>query len=316
MSIKKDEIVFIINPVSGGGKTGKLWPEIEKKIRQKFVNITVLFTKKKAEAVSLSRKCVIAKVPIIVSVGGDGTISEVASGFIGANNKPIEKPSAKSTALGILPMGSGCDLIRTLQIPNNVDKALDIILQGKRKIIDMGMVTFKNYQKKTEKRPFINISDVGIGAQVMHIFDKQDKKWGPFISYQSATLRGVLQYKNKHFKIYLDNKLIKDQIMHSVIVANGKYFGSGMKVAREAELDDGYFNAILIDKISTIKFLMLLPFLQRGIYAKIKEINMYKVKNIKIETNSNAFIELDGEQLGTAPAEFQMINSAVSVFVP
>jgi len=308
--------LFIINLNAGAGKIKKIWPKIENKIKENFKDYSVQYTERKGHAIELSRNAVKKKIPLVIAAGGDGTISEAASGFMDENGKPLQKPSAKSSVLGILPVGSGCDFIRTLGIPNDINKAMDIILKGNRKIIDMGRVTFKNHENKTETRTFINISDTGIGAQVMHVFDRQTNLWGPFISYQAATLRGLMQFQNKHFKITLDKKKIKDEIANTVLIANGRYFGSGMKVAPGAQLDDGLFDVIILDKMSKFKMLLKMPALQRGRYEGIKEINAYKAKIIKIETEPKAFIELDGEQLGTTPAEFEMIKSAIAVIAP
>jgi len=308
--------LFIINPNAGSGKIKKIWPKLEVQIKQKIKDYSVEFTKKKGHAIELSRKAVQKKIPLIIAVGGDGTVSEIAGGFLDKNQKPIQKPSVKSTALGIIPIGSGCDFIRTLEIPNDAEKSLKIILKGKRNIIDMGTAVFKNHANKTEKRSFINISDAGIGAQVMHVYDRQTKFWGPFITYQTATLRGLKQYTNKYFKITLDKKVIKDEVANSVLIANGQYFGSGMRVAPDAKLDDGFFDIIILDKMGRLKMLLKMPALQRGKYEGIKEINVYKAKNVKIETRPDAFIELDGEQLGTTPVEFQIVPKALPVIVP
>ncbi|MDH5719617.1 MAG: diacylglycerol kinase family lipid kinase [Spirochaetia bacterium] len=310
------KILFIINRHAGSGKADKKWPKIEKKIKENFKDYSIVFTEKKGHAVEISRKAVQKKIPLIVAGGGDGTISETAAGFIGKNGKPLQTPSARSTMLGILPLGSGCDFIRTLNIPNDIEKSLEIIKKQKRRIIDMGTASFINHQGKKEKRPFINISDAGIGAQVMHVFDGQTKVFGAFISYQLATLRGLIQFTNKHFKIVIDNKKIKDEPANTVLIANGKYFGSGMKVAPDAKIDDGFFDVIVLDKMSRLKMLLKMPALQKGKYKGIKEINLYKAQKVKVETTPKAYIELDGEQLGATPIEFEIIKSAIPVIAP
>lgn len=312
---RQESAVFIVNPQAGGGKSERQLNDLLAEIKSIYGNAKILFTERKLHAVELSRAAVESGAELVVAVGGDGTISEVASGFFDEKGKPL-KSLKQAPALGILPAGSGSDYAKTLGIPRSSAIALQILQTQQTKPVDAGLIDFVGTDGRQTKRIFINIADVGIGGEVVDILDRQGKGLGAFLSYQLATLRGLIGYQNKHLRITLDKTQKFEGTYNGVIVANGQYFGSGMKIAPNAICDDGLFDVVMLGEMSKVEMVAKMPKLRTGTHIFEKNITVHRAKHVRIESDSKALLDLDGEMPGECPAEFTILPSALKVVVP
>jgi len=311
-------MVFIVNPASAMGKTKRAWSRLEPMALEKFPQCEVLFTTKKGHALELSRKAIKEQANAVIAVGGDGTISEVSGGFTNDTGRLFQK-GKHITKLGIIAAGSGSDFVKTIALPKSHNEQLSVIQRGKTQTIDLGFASFVDYENQTKTRTFINNADVGIGAEVMNLLEKEGKKFGSWLSYQLATLRSLISYQNKELKLTISKSDTRQGIFNGVVVANAKYFGSGMKIAPDANLSDQLFDVILLKEMSKIEMIMKLPKLQKGSHIYEKEVEVVRTKSIKIESTNEskkAFIEFDGEPLGQCPVTFSIIPKAIDIFVP
>ncbi len=312
---RSEAAVFIVNPQAGGGKSSKQLKSLLNEIQSIYGNAKILFTEEKLHATTLAREAVKAGAELIVAVGGDGTISEVAAGFFDASGKAL-KPIKQAPALGIVPAGSGSDYARTLGIPRSSALALQILQTKRTQVVDAGLVEFQALDGKKTKRVFINIADIGIGGEVVEILERQGKKLGSFISYQIATVRGLLGYKNKTLELTLDKKVHLDGVYNGVIVALGKYFGSGMKIAPHAELDDGFFDVVLLGDLTKMQMVAKMSKVRKGTHILDKGVSVHRAKHVSIKTNDRALLDCDGEMPGQCPASFTILPQALKVVVP
>jgi YegS/Rv2252/BmrU family lipid kinase len=307
--------VFIINPQAGGGKSAQELKELLAEIEAVYGNAKIVFTERKLHATELAREAVKTAAELIVAVGGDGTISEVAAGFFDEEGKAM-KPVRQAPALGILPAGSGSDYARTLGIPRASAIALQILQTKKTKTVDAGLVEFVGLNGQKTKRIFINIADVGIGGEVVDILERQGKRLGSFLSYQLATLRGLIGYKNKNLEITIDKKQKFDGTYNGIIVALGKYFGSGMKIAPNAEPDDGYFDVVMLGDMSKLEMVAKMQKVRNGSHIFDKKVTVHRAKHVSIRADARALLDCDGEMPGECPAEFTILPAALKVVVP
>ena len=307
------DFLFIVNPFAGAGKSQKKWPEIENKILKMFDHIEVIITTKRGEATEISRNGILRGIKCIVAVGGDGTISEVASGFFNEKGKLLKKPGPNSPVLGIIATGSGSDLIKTLKIPRKIDEVLKLLAEQKTGIIDMGLVKFKNFQGKNQTRPFINVADIGIGGEVIEILEKQGKGIFPAVSYYLATLKGLIRYKNKHVQITIDKKRNLSGEYNAVIVANAKFFGGGMMIAPNADPHDGFFDVVMIHGMNKREMLTSFSKIRSGKHIFHDKVDVVRARHIRVDSKERALLDLDGELPGECPVEFLMVPKAISV---
>ena len=296
---------IIINPESDKGRTGRRWKLIKEALGSFFKEYRCEFTEKPYHATEISRAAIKDGTELIVGIGGDGTMNEIANGFF--DSDCILNPE---TSLGVIPAGTGSDFSRSLNIPQSYTNALEIITQVPSYNIDAGKVRFSDHGGRSCERYFLNNSDFGIGGEVgrhMNLRKMKKKK----SSYFRSTLATFLNYKNKRLCIKIDGtELPEDQYMMGAI-ANGKIFGKGMKAAPDAKLDDGLFDILLVKSMRFIDFLRTVRKLYTGTHLPHPRIDLWRGRKVEVtaspEETRPVFIEVDGEQLGQAPVIFDIL---------
>jgi diacylglycerol kinase (ATP) len=300
---------FIVNPQSNKGRTGKRWQHIKEALSAFFKEFKYEFTEKPLHAIEISRSAIKDGSELIVAIGGDGTVNEIANGFF--ENLKIINPQ---TILGLIPSGTGCDLSRSLKIPNRLKHALEVITQAPSALIDIGQTTFVNHLGQQEERMFLNVGDFGVGGEVVkRVNDNRMKRRAS--SYLKCLLSVFFNYRNKKIKIKIDgNDIPQDEYLIGA-VANGKIFGKGMKIAPNAKLNDGYFDIILIKGMKSWQFLLNAYRLYSGTHLSLPQISLIQGKKIEADSfeGDEVLIELDGEQLGRLPANFEILPSRIPI---
>src|SRR5437879_8265024 len=191
-------ILFIVNPSSGGGKAGREWAGIESWLPSSGLPYEVAFTTRPFEATEMAQKAVLESRPVIVAVGGDGTLNEVVNGFF-RNGAPIPTTSK----LAMVPLGTGGDFRRTLRIPVDPRQAIDVLRGGMVRRLDAGCVTYQTGEGTTAVRHFINIADAGLGGDVVFTVGNGTTRFGS-AAYRSGGLRALMSFKNKPMTVDID----------------------------------------------------------------------------------------------------------------
>lgn len=294
----------IVNPESNKGRTKRRWKQIKEALKTFLKEFRYEFTEKPFQAIEISRSAIKEGTELIVGVGGDGTINEIANGFY--ENEKIINPE---TVLGIVPSGTGCDLMRSLNIPLNLKNALRVITQAPSSWIDIGKVKFKSNDGLDQKRFFLNVADFGIGGEVVKKVNENRMK-RKASSYFRCLLSTFMAYKNKKVKIKIDgNELPIDEYLVGTI-SNGKIFGKGMKIAPQAKLDDGFFDVVLVKGMKFLEFFRNVWKIYAGSHLSHPKISLIRGRKIEAYPEANkedVLIELDGEQLGKLPAIFEVV---------
>ncbi len=293
----------IVNPESNKGRTRQRWKYIKEGIKVFIKEFKYEFTEKPLQAIEITRDAIKSGSDLIIGVGGDGTMNEIANGFF--EDRKIINPEA---TLGIVPSGTGCDFTKSLNIPSGLKNALKVITQARSALIDIGKVTFKNHSGKDSERFFVNISDFGIGGEVVRKVNQKrmDRK---ATSYLRCLISTMIQYRNKRLRIRInDRELLVDDYLAGV-VANGRIFGKGMKIAPSAKLDDGLFDFVLIKAMKFLEFCRHGWKIYTGSHLSVPKISLIRSEKIEAlpEGNEEVLIELDGEQLGKLPAIFEIV---------
>ncbi len=294
----------IVNPESNKGRTKRRWNQIREALKTFLKEFKYEFTEKPFQAIEISRDAIKEGTELIVGVGGDGTINEIANGFY--ENQRIINPD---TVLGIVPSGSGCDLVRSLNIPLNLRKALGVITQAPSSWIDIGRVHYRNHSGEEEERYFLNVADFGIGGEVVKKVNENRMK-RKASSYLRCLLSTFFSYKNKRVRIKIDGEELPIEEYLVGTVSNGRIFGKGMKIAPQAKLDDGLFDVVLVKGMKVMEFLRNVWKIYTGSHLSHPRITLIRGSRIEAypeEEDKDILIELDGEQLGKLPAAFEVI---------
>ncbi len=300
----------IVNPESDRGRTRKKWEQIKEALKTFIKEFKYEFTEKPAQATEISRAAIREGSEMIVGVGGDGTINEIANGFF--DGKTLINPQA---VLGIVPSGTGCDFSKSLHIPSSLKPALNVLTQAPSLAIDIGKANFLAHSGYKEERYFLNVADFGFGGEVLERMNRNKAK-RKATSYFKSTLATFFYYRNKTIKLKIDNNDIPKGEYLIGAISNGRIFGKGMKIAPDAKLDDELFDIVLVKGMKVREFLMNVWRIYAGTHLSHPKILLHRGKKIEAipeDTNEDVLIEIDGEQVGKLPATFEIVPRSIPV---
>ena len=227
------------------GATGREWPGIKSLARDRLGSFQSYITTGPGDATRLTRQVLGEGTDVVVCVGGDGTLNEVVNGFMGEKG-----PIRSESVLGFIPRGTGCDFIKTVRIPKDLNRALDLIVDRHARPLDLGRLEYSDHQGRPDYKYFHNVTSFGLGGEVDERVNRTTRVFGGFVSFLWATLVSLLIYDKKRIHIHVDNGKDWEVTCWNVAVANGQYHGGGMWIAPEARVDDGFFEVTIMGDLS------------------------------------------------------------------
>ena len=305
-------LIAIVNPASANGKTGREWQKIESTLERVLGHkFETCFTEGQNHATEIARESLTKGTEIVIVVGGDGTVNEVVNGFMGEKG-----PLRTGAALAYIPRGTGCDFVKTVSIPRELDKAMDLIDCSQDRLIDLGKLKYRDHNGRPSLRYFHNITSFGLGGEVDERVNRSSKACGGFISFIWATLISILTYDKKRIHLKIDNGLEQRVTSWNVVAANGQYHGGGMWVAPDATVDDGLFHVIVIGDLSLPEVFWNLPKLYTGKILQVKKVSGFEAKRVEAYSDQRVLLDVDGEQLGQLPVVIEMVPGALPLIMP
>jgi len=290
-----EKITVIVNPISGGRKDKtELLKIVSDYFSQNGNRVTLKTTSQRGDATKFAQQAVRDSDDLVVVVGGDGTINEVASGLVGSE-----------VAMGIIPMGSGNGLARTLRIPQNIEKACKLISEGDRVKIDTG---------KANGRFFALVAGVGFDAAVGKRFDEHHKRGA--ISYFYIGIKEFFLYKPETVKISFDEQLFEVEPF-LIAAANGQQYGNNAIIAPDAKLNDGFLDITIIHYTSTFQIIRGLPKLFSGRLRRYPNADFYKTKSVRIQRSGPGVLNIDGEPVDEKSViEISILPKSLKIIAP
>jgi diacylglycerol kinase (ATP) len=298
------DTVFLVNPASGNGATGKRWPELAHRASLLGLSGETLLSERPGHLIELARRAVDDGAKVVVAVGGDGTLNEVVNGVAG-----------RDVELATIPLGTGMDFGRTYGIPTKFEAAVRVALGGTKRTIDAGRVRFRTWDGDDAERWFANVGSVGMSGAVAQRANGMTKVLGGKATFFYALTRVFLEWENTDVTVKLDDGTRYGR-MHDVVVANGAWHGGGMKLAPDASPDDGLFDVVLIGDIGKVDFLTTAPKIYKGRHVAHAKVDVVRSKRVDVDAQERLPIELEGEQVGTTPAVFEVVPGALTIRVP
>jgi YegS/Rv2252/BmrU family lipid kinase len=285
-------LVLLVNPSSGGGRALKLLPRVEAVLDARRVPFRVVRTKSLEHGVTKALAAVEAgELPVVVS--GDGMIGAVGGAMAGGE-----------TPLGIVPVGRGNDLARVLGIPTEPEEAIEIVLGGHTRTIDVG---------EANGHRFLGIASAGFDSDANRIAN--ESRLGGNLVYAYAALRALVAWKPARFTIAIGDQRTRLE-GYSVVVANNSAYGGGMYVAPDADLEDGEFDVVTIAKVRKLRFLSNLPKVFKGTHVNNDEVQVVRASRLSLSASRPFAVYADGEHLTDLPADLRVIPRALRVLVP
>lgn len=278
-------MLFIVNPISGKRRKTKIIEYLRSQ------NLKVVFTEYAGHAEILAR---VAQERIIVAVGGDGTVNEVARGIVGTDK-----------VLGIIPCGSGDGLALHLGISRRFKTAVNTILNGKVETIDSGTINDK---------PFFSICGVGFDAIVSEKFAKSGKR-GLF-NYINIGLKTLQKYEPEQYHIDIDGNAF-DTKASMITVGNSSQWGNNAQIAPLADIKDGLLDIVIVDKINGIGMPLMAAQLMTGHLDKNGRVHCYRGRHIKISRPVEGPAHADGDWFTTGQVlDIHILPHSLKILVP
>lgn len=295
------KIFYINNPEAYSGNGAKSFSVVKNEFEKRNADCHAVQTKYAGEATEIVAKLNFENYDALVVAGGDGALFETINGYF-ANN------SAKRIPVGVIPVGRGNAFARDLGLhPLKISEAVETIFAGKTKMVDVGL-----FKTNNNKYYFINILGFGFVTDVAKAAFRL-RAFG-HLSYIFGVLFRTIFLKSYNLKIEADGKFYERENVFAEI-SNTRYTGKDFLMAPTAIIDDGLLDITLLNKLSRLKILQALPKIFTGDHIKMKEVESFKAKKIKIETSPAKLLTPDGQLMGSTPIEIECLQKAIEVFV-
>ncbi|MEW6307974.1 MAG: diacylglycerol kinase family protein [Bacillota bacterium] len=288
-------MTVVVNPVAGHNRGQRAGEAVSRLLAQRGIPHTCVYTEHPGHATELARAAVAGGASVVASVGGDGTLHEVVNGLVGGR-----------ATLGVVSCGTGNDFARTLGLPVDPLHALEVVLSGVRRRLDLGRVN---------DRYFINVAGVGFDAEACVRVNRYSKRITGKLPYLAAVLATLASYRCAPAELVIDGVPMQADVF-LVSVGNGKYYGSAMMMCPGAEMDDGLLDVVVGDGVGRLEALRLLPKVYSGTHVSHRKVKVYRAKEISVRPQSPLSVQADGEVIGRTPAVFSVAPGALDVLCP
>lgn len=292
MEVRKT--ITIINPKSGTSKKNGIQETINKFFKKNNIENQIIVTEYAGHAEKIAKEFA-DKVDVIVAIGGDGTVNEIARSLIDSE-----------TALAIIPSGSGNGLARDLRIPMKISSALKTITTGEKKTIDYGIIN---------GHPFFCTCGTGFDASVSLKFADSNKRG--FLTYIEKTLTEWLNYSPTEYILTIDGKETKKIKAFLIACANASQYGNNAYIAPQANITDGIMDVIILEPFSVVDIPALVLQLFTKTLDKSNHIKTLRCSKLHISSGKQNPAHFDGDPIVfDNDIDIEIIGEKLKVVVP
>lgn len=294
---------LIVNPRAGDGRVRRTLPALLTALTHQGLVYQVVETAGPADAAHQARRALDEGLRYLVAVGGDGTVNGVVNGMF-TDGRPV----APDAVLGVAAAGSGCDLVRTFGLDRAPEVLAPYLASPATMPVDVGVVQCRATDGQPVERLFLNIAEVGYGAEVVRAADRLPRRLSR-LRYLLAAWSAIARLDRTPARLEVDH-FTRDLDLVELVVANGQFFGGGMKVAPRALVDDDRFNVLAFTGRPSQVFGLTIQ-LYQGEHLPHPEIVEYQSSTVTLTPAEPMLVEVDGELIGTTPARFSLLPRAL-----
>ena len=288
---------IILNPAAGKARD----PEDVVARLARVPNGEIRISNKPGSAARFASAALRKGCDLVVAAGGDGTLNEVING-IGEN--------LGDARVGLIPLGTGNDFARTIGVPDDLEAAIDLILAGETRAVDLVRVT------SDEVRYFVNVSAGGFSGLVDEKLTPEMKKtWGP-LAYLRGAAAALSELRAYRTTLAFDNSESLTLDLYNVVVANGRYVAGGTLIAPEASIDDRLLDIVLIPQRSAPELALLAAQVAMGTHLTSDAIVFRRAAQLTVNSKPGMWFNVDGELVGNEPARFEILPGALRFIAP
>lgn len=317
--------LFIINPACGTRRAGLEIDDLLARVGRLYGEVAVRYTERRGDAAHFAFAGVVAGHPLVVAVGGDGTFSEVANGVLKAGDE--SRAGGESAfaddlpAVGMVSIGTGGDVRRTLGIGPGVGGALDALAAGRDRHIDVARAEFRGPDGEPVRRYFVNVLSAGVGGLVDHYIDSMPSFIGGRVGYFLAALGAVALGKEGRVQVRAEwQGGNREETLPAYLLAicNGRWFGGGMDVAPMARVDDGRLEVVTITAPNKLFIIKRIQSVYAGRHLDIPTVHHFPCRRIELRLEDRAaesrfLLDVDGDALGSLPLAVEVVPRRLRV---
>lgn len=292
--------LVIVNPTAGSGRAGRLVPWLRERLDPR-ADARLEVTARAGDAERLAGESGSTH-DRIVAVGGDGTVQEIVNGLLA---------SGEGGSLGIVPTGSGNDLARSLGLPTDPAAAWTVAVGARVRPLDLGHATNGGHQA----RWFSAAGGIGFDAGVATAMASRRGWQRGQAGYLLTTLMQLRSFDNREVELTLDGTTTRRRVLF-IAIANGEYYGGGMRIAPGATTDDGLLDICVVGDISRLTALRQLANLYRGTHVAHPQVELLTARTLSIAGDARTLVHLDGEPFGTLPLAVELHHARLFVAAP
>lgn len=305
----------VYNPRSAGGRTERRWDAIAKRLAAAIGPFESEPTTRQGDAARIVRDAVAAGAREIIAVGGDGTVSEAADGLLAPYSA-----AASPVTLGFVSCGTGGDLCRSLGLEPGIEAACARLAAGGKRLLDAGRVSFIDESGREAVRHFVNIASLGMsGATVRAVNNARvSRLLGPRGLFHFHSVSTLLRYRFQRVGLKIDGQEIDPGSIATVVIANGACFGGGMRIAPDADPEDGILDIVIVRGTSRRELIGAMHLVYTGRHVTHPAVRILRGRRIEAipldeRRTGPVLIELDGEAPGRLPATFEVLPKALTL---
>lgn len=309
------KVGLVLNPVAGGGRLKRDWPQVAAALKRHFGDFELRETLGEGDAERLAFELAVDGCDLVIAAGGDGTTSEVADGLLQAAQEP-----GGTAQLGLIPCGTGTDFARGLNPPRDIHALVKRMAEAEGRAIDAGRVAYVDGKGALASRHFVNIASLGLSGATDRAVnaDRRKGRVSAKALFYWHTVSEFLRYRFQQVRIIIDDGSPVEARIALVAVANGRYFGGGMMIAPDAELDDGQFDIVIVRAASKLKLMRDIRLLYGGRHRNHPAISILRGRKVTVEPLDDgaanaALVDIDGESPGRIPATFEILPGALTL---
>ena len=298
---------LIVNPTSGNGKSKKSWQHISTLLTNHSIRFSFAFTEYSKHESELAQHAINNGFTKIISVGGDGTLHHIVNGIMSQNI--VETTTIQ---VGVIPIGTGNDWVKTYNIPTKIEKSILTIKKGNSILQDIGKLTTEN----NTNIYFNNVAGIGYDGYVVNKLKKLKKYGG--IAYLLSGLSGLLFYKKSDFIIEINNQTIQERCLMTIF-GICKFSGGGMQFTKDVNPSDGLLDITIAKNLTLLDLILNLPKLYNGNIVHHKKVTTYKSNTLKVTPTSTVekpFIQADGELIDSGSVYVSIVKNAIQFIIP
>jgi diacylglycerol kinase (ATP) len=294
------DLFVIVNPAAGGGRAARAKSAVLEYFHRRGRAVDVC---ESASAENLAEQVAAAASEgygYILGLGGDGTFHHLAEAVHGTN-----------AIAGLLPAGNGNDVARALGIPRDPIRAADVFLRSQQRTIDLIRVRFSTGRAEH----CVCTAGLGLDAEAAHLANTRFRKWPGVARYLAGAASAFSRRAPFELHAHIDGTEWRGPVLFA-IAANASEYGAGIRIAPAAQLNDGWLDVAIVRDVSWARFLRAIPVLLTSGDLRMKELERFRAKRLRIETPAGVKVHGDGEILGESPVEFEIAPGALRVMAP